>query len=107
MEALVACDSDSLRLVDSIRDPNAETQFDHVLEQTQEVNVRKLLSSSLPPMDEIVLLLTFGFEDGQAKPMSDIGVVLGYTKENIRQIKLRAARKLGDQKCLEKLATAS
>lgn len=107
METVIANESDNLRILDSIRDPEAEAQFDRVLEQTQEIDVRKLLTSTLLPMEEIVILLSFGFEDGQAKPMNDIGTVLGYTKENIRQIKLRATAKLGDQKCLEELAAAS
>lgn len=107
METVIAGESDNFRILDSIRDPNAEAQFDRVLEQTQEVDVRKLITSTLLPMEEIVILLSFGFEDGQAKPMNDIGTVLGYTKENIRQIKLRATAKLGDQKCLEELDAAS
>lgn len=94
---------DNIRILDTVKDPNAEAQYDRVLEESNDIDLLKVMHNSLLSLEEKILLIMYGFEDGQTRSMSDIGIVLGYTKENIRQIKKKAVTKLGNIECLKRL----
>ena len=48
----------------------------------------------LPPREEKVLSLRFGLEDGNPKPLEEVGKEFNVTRERIRQIEAKALRKL-------------
>lgn len=52
------------------------------------------LMDSLPPREARIISLHYGFEDGVAHSMAQIGKVMGYSRERIRQLQHEALRKL-------------
>lgn len=41
-----------------------------------------------------IIIMRYGFDTGEAKTLDDIGVVLGLSRESVRQLEIRALRKL-------------
>ena len=39
-------------------------------------------------------MMRYGFDDGEAKTLDDIGELVGLTRERVRQIEIKALRKL-------------
>ena len=54
------------------------------------------INISLTLQEKIVLNHVFGFENNQAKTLMETGKILGVTKERVRQIRIRALKKLAD-----------
>lgn len=52
------------------------------------------LMDSLPPREARIISLHYGFEDGVSHSMAQIGKVMGYSRERIRQLQHEALRKL-------------
>ena len=50
----------------------------------------------LPPRDLKVLKLNLGLEDGHKHSLEEIGVLMGVTRERIRQLRDRALLRLRD-----------
>lgn len=49
---------------------------------------------TLSPREKDVLRLRFGFDDGRARTLEEIGQIFKVTRERIRQIEAKAMRKL-------------
>jgi RNA polymerase primary sigma factor len=54
----------------------------------------ELALGSLPPRDARILRLQFGMEGGREHTLEEIGVMLGVTRERVRQLRDRALRRL-------------
>ncbi len=52
--------------------------------------------ATLPPRDARVLRLYFGLDDGREHTLEEIGVMLGVTRERVRQLRDRALKRLGE-----------
>ena len=52
------------------------------------------LLATLPPREEKILRMRFGFYDGNPKTLEEVGKEFGLTRERIRQIEEKAIRKL-------------
>lgn len=50
--------------------------------------------NELPPREMQIIKLRFGFVDGHAKTLDEIGSMYGVTRERIRQIETKAFKKL-------------
>ena len=50
--------------------------------------------STLTPREEMVIKLRYGIEDGRERTLEEVGKVLKVTRERIRQIEVKALRKL-------------
>ena len=50
--------------------------------------------NTLNEREREVIILRFGIEDGQNKSLEEVGKICGVTKERIRQIEIKALRKL-------------
>ncbi len=73
------------RLLDSLPDPVSRAPDEATFEKARADTLEAALST-LKERESTVLRLYFGL-DGEAKTMEEIGVVLGVTRERVRQIK--------------------
>lgn len=61
------------------------------------------LLSTLPPKEEKILRMRFGFYDGKPRTLEEIGKEFGVTRERIRQIEEKAIRKLRHPSRIKKI----
>ena len=52
--------------------------------------------SSLAPKEQRVLNLRYGLDSGKKKTLRECAEIFGVTKERVRQVEMRALRKLKD-----------
>jgi RNA polymerase sigma factor (sigma-70 family) len=90
-EPLVVDAAGPATLSDTLADPNAEDEYQHVLD---EMAVRDL-AKGLDERERTVLWRHYGL-GGAPQTLSEIGASLGLTAERIRQIEAGALRKLRD-----------
>lgn len=57
-------------------------------------HIIKSMREWLDPREYKVMLLRYGFYDGEAKTLEEIGEMFGVTRERIRQIEAKSLRKL-------------
>ncbi|WP_119067589.1 sigma-70 family RNA polymerase sigma factor [Aggregatilinea lenta] len=81
--------------------PRADLVADKESELPEEATARELLVESisfllgaLPPREARIIQLRFGLEDGDTHSMSQIGQLMGYSRERIRQLQHAALSKL-------------
>jgi RNA polymerase primary sigma factor len=81
--------------------PRADLVADKESELPEEATARQLLIESisfllgaLPPREARIIRLRFGLEDGDTHSMSQIGQLMGYSRERIRQLQHAALNKL-------------
>ncbi|NDJ79030.1 MAG: sigma-70 family RNA polymerase sigma factor [Chloroflexi bacterium] len=81
--------------------PRADLVADKESELPEEAAARQLLVESisfllgaLPPREARIIRLRFGLEDGDTHSMSQIGQLMGYSRERIRQLQHAALSKL-------------
>lgn len=81
--------------------PRADLVADKESELPEEAAARQLLIESisfllgaLPPREARIIRLRFGLEDGDTHSMSQIGQLMGYSRERIRQLQHAALSKL-------------
>lgn len=81
--------------------PRADLVADQESELPEEATARQLLVESisfllgaLPPREARIIRLRFGLENGDSHSMSQIGQLMGYSRERIRQLQHAALSKL-------------
>ncbi len=52
------------------------------------------LLGTLPPREAAIISLRYGFKDGESHSMAQIGEMMGYSRERIRQLQHAALDKL-------------
>ncbi|MDQ6798614.1 MAG: sigma-70 family RNA polymerase sigma factor, partial [Actinomycetota bacterium] len=80
-------------LADVVADSTAPSPYDLVAEAMMGREVAKLLA----PLDERereILRLRYGLDRGEPRTLEEVGIVLGLTRERIRQIERTALSKL-------------
>lgn len=83
-------DSDMNELVGDSR----QIPIDEVMRnQSTREDIIKIFDT-LEEREKIVMIMRFGFDDGESKTLEDVGEELGITRERVRQIEARALRKL-------------
>jgi RNA polymerase primary sigma factor len=85
-------DEDSY-LGDFIIDPKIASPTDAILQMDLSEKTRKVLTS-LTPREEKVLKMRFGIDEKQDYTLEEVGEKFGVTRERIRQIEVKALRKL-------------
>lgn len=92
----------------SLETPIGEEEDSHlgdfVLDETKNIEEDAMQSllrndievalSSLTDREQKVIRLRFGFDDGRARTLEEVGQIFGVTRERIRQIEAKALRKL-------------
>jgi RNA polymerase primary sigma factor len=94
-------DSDQ-EVEETIRDevvPSVEYQ---IIKNAIEQQVREMLQE-LDEKEALVLRLRFGLDDNEPRTLQEIGDMLNLTRERIRQIELKAKRKLAQSHKLQQL----
>lgn len=74
-------------------DPEVEAPEFIVAKQMMRQHVRGLLRI-LPPRERQIIQFRFGMHGGEPKSLSEIGELLGLSKERIRQLESRALDRL-------------
>jgi RNA polymerase primary sigma factor len=80
-------------LSDYLADPNAIQPPDSAATQLLKEQIRKVLST-LSTRERRVLPLRFGLEDGRTRTLEEIGYEFSITRERVRQIEVKALRRL-------------
>ena len=86
-------DSDDISLKDFIEDENEYTPVDAVVNDDLKEKVREVLKS-LTPREEKVLKMRFGIDVASEHTLEEVGKDFSVTRERIRQIEVKALRKL-------------
>jgi RNA polymerase primary sigma factor len=94
-------DGDS-QLGDFIEDEDSESPTDRV---SQVLLREQLLEAidTLPPREQRILRLRYGFQDGQMYTLAEIGQRLGITRERVRQLEAQALGRLRKPESLHEL----
>jgi len=89
-------------LGDFVEDKEATSPVDAALLSVLRLEVEDILDT-LTPRERRVLQLRFGLIDAHERTLGEVGQRLGLTRERIRQIEVKALRKLRDPSRSEKL----
>ncbi len=81
--------------------PREDLLADSESELPEEATMRQLLTEEiafllemLPPRESAILKLRYGFKDGESHSMAQIGEIMGYSRERIRQLQHHALNRL-------------
>jgi RNA polymerase primary sigma factor len=97
-------DSEDTYLKDFIEDENEYTPVDAVVNDDLKERVRKILKT-LTPREEKVLKMRFGIDVASEHTLEEVGKDFSVTRERIRQIEVKALRKLRHPSRSKKLQT--
>ncbi|HXT37600.1 MAG TPA: sigma-70 family RNA polymerase sigma factor [Chloroflexota bacterium] len=92
LETPVGNEDDNL-LGDFIVDATAGSPSDTMAKQQLTRQLNEALAT-LSPREQMVIRLRFGLHDGEAHTLEEIGRIMRVTRERIRQLEMRALRKL-------------
>ena len=97
-------DSEATYLKDFIEDENEYTPMDAVVNDDLKEKVREVLKT-LTPREEKVLKMRFGIDVASEHTLEEVGKDFSVTRERIRQIEVKALRKLRHPSRSRKLQT--
>ncbi len=92
LEATVGNDDEST-VGDFVEDPNVLSPEDSAAQMILHEQIDKVLNT-LSPREAMVLKMRYGLIDGKAKTLEEVGQYFNVTRERIRQIEVKALRKL-------------
>jgi len=86
-------DDENRSLGDLIPDEESPSPEEATIEEMMRAQVRDVLED-LPMREAQVLMLRFGFQDGKAHTLQEVGKKMGITRERVRQIEMQAMNRL-------------
>ncbi len=95
-------EDDDGHLVDFIRDPNAVSPQEVVINKRLQETIESVLKT-LTPREEKVIKNRFGLEGAQERTLEEVGQEFNVTRERIRQIETKSLRKLRHPARMRKL----
>jgi len=72
----------------------AHNQEQKMIEQDVKMKLVESFAKRLSPREEKIIRLTYGFNGGREHTISEIGKIFNLSKERVRQIRMKAERKL-------------
>ncbi len=93
LESPIGEEEDS-NLSDFIEDDESPTPDEEATSHLLKEQLDDVLESSLTPREKRILELRFGIEDGRSRTLEEVGKEFDVTRERIRQIQVKALRKL-------------
>ena len=86
-------DEDDFCMEDIVEDVKANNAVQKMKkEATNEMIIN--VFDSLDKTEKEIMILRYGFDDGESKTLEDIGKILGLSGERVRQLEIKALRKL-------------
>ena len=86
-------DDEDTDMNEIVGDSRAENPVEKMRkEATREMIIE--VFDSLDEREKEIIMMRYGFDDGEAKTLDDIGELVGLTRERVRQIEIKALRKL-------------
>lgn len=86
-------EDDDTSVGELIADTNIVSPEEMAIQQERKEGVLKVLGT-LAEKEKEVIMMRFGLDDGEPKTLEEVGKIYGVTKERIRQIEIKALRKL-------------
>jgi RNA polymerase primary sigma factor len=86
-------DDESGQLADVIRDENASSPYEQLVEKTVNQMLADLVGR-LQPREASILRFRFGLDGGPERTLEEVGDKFGVTRERVRQLQTLALRKL-------------
>lgn len=90
---------------DFVEDENSLSPVESVMENDLKKHVRKMLDLCLTPREKKVLKMRYGIDVSSDHTLEDVGKDFGVTRERIRQIEVKALKKLKQYAKIYKLET--
>lgn len=87
-------EEDDSKLGDFVADQDSETPEQIADKEKLKEALRKLMREHLQPREERVLSLRYGLDDGVVRTLEEVGKEFNVTRERIRQIEVKAIKKL-------------
>jgi RNA polymerase primary sigma factor len=92
IETSIGDESDTL-LKDLIEDETTPSPLDEVIYRDLKASIEKILHN-LSPKEQIIIKKRYGIGDGYSSTLEEVGSEFNVTRERIRQIELKALKKL-------------
>jgi len=92
LDAPVA-DDDQYHLADTIEDVTTTTPVDHITQHMQRTYIEQSMRI-LNERERTILEMRYGLKDGQSHTLDEVSIFFKLTRERIRQIEVKALRKM-------------
>lgn len=86
-------DDEDTDMNEIVGDNRAENPVEKMRKEATKEMIIKVFNS-LDEREKEIIMMRYGFDDGEAKTLDDIGELVGLTRERVRQIEIKALRKL-------------
>jgi RNA polymerase primary sigma factor len=86
-------DDEQYRLADAIEDTSMAVPVDQVAQQIQRTHIERAMTI-LTPRERTIIDMRYGLKDGHYHTLDEVSAIFQLTRERIRQIEVKALRKL-------------